>query len=401
MAAHPTAFSPLNGVHDERDEQAGRQILRLMSVFVAVGYLAYAVMTAPMLVDSLDVMDTWWTVSAVVLIFGTGVALGPVSWGASVRRIQIAAATAAAGFVVALALWRFGWNGQQIDAVSGIWFSQFPGLAAIAAALAFRAVFAFAYLGIVSAITILISHEIRTPEFNGPLVADIAWSIAFSLIFVSAAVMAIRTAAILDTTRAEAYTATAAAAAANARSAERSRFDALTHDNVMSTLLLASRQGASKELAQNARTALAAVDQAAAGDVRHSVSAFDAIGQIRAAVGLIDPAQHVTVVDGEPEVLYPSGAVSAISTATAEALRNSLRHAGPDAVVEVTITATATSLRADIADNGIGFDPSQVSATRLGIAVSIRGRMAKVCGGTAVIDSSPGSGTLVSVEWSA
>ncbi len=399
MAADTAALSPLTGVHDERDEQAGLRILRLMAVFVSVGYLAYAVITAPMVAASLPVMDTWWTVLAVLLIFGTGLAVGPVSWRGGVRSIRIVSGAAAACYATAVALWWFGWNGQLLDTHDGVWFTTFPGLAAIASALAFRPVVAFAYLAVVSACTVSLGHVVRPSSSYGPLLPDIAWSIGFSLLFVSAAVMAIRTAGILDTTRAEAFEVTAEAAAANARSAERTRFDALTHDNVMSTLLLASRQGASPELAQNARAALAAVEEAAAGEVRTTVTTFEAIGQIRAAVALIDPAQPVMVSDADFDAVFPAAAVSAMASATAEAVRNSRKHAGEQATTTVTITAGPSLLQAEVIDDGVGFDPTQVSASRLGIAVSIRGRMSKVDGGVAEVDSRPGGGTRVLVEW--
>lgn len=96
----------------------------------------------------------------------------------------------------------------------------------------------------------VINHAVRAPEANGPLVPDIAWAFAFSLVYFAAAVMGMRTAAVLDDTRAQAYSVTAEAAAAQARTTERQRFNQLTHDGVMSTLLAASRQGNSGQLAQ-------------------------------------------------------------------------------------------------------------------------------------------------------
>ncbi|MGV9709554.1 ATP-binding protein [Gordonia sp. NPDC003424] len=399
MAADPAALPPLT-VDDARDQLAGRRILRLMSVFVSVGYLAYAVITAPLILVSAPIMHTWWTVSAVVLIFGTGLAIGPLSWRGSSRRIRVAAAAAAFGFLIAIALWWFGWTGAQIDTTAGIWFSQFPGLAAIASALAFRAVVPFVYLGVVCAGSVAISHAARLPELSGPFLPDLAWSYSFSLIFVAAAVMAIRTAGILDATRARAFQATAAAAAEHARSVERTRFDALTHDNVMSTLLLAARRGASPELAHDARAALAAVDRAAHGEEPAAQTAFEAIGQVRAAVTQVDPALRVVVVGGDHDERYPGAAVSAVAAATAEAVRNSGRHAGDQASTSVTVTAGPDLLRSEIVDHGIGFDPQLVPVSRLGIAVSIRGRMSKVPGGSAVIASRPGAGTRVCAEWS-
>ena len=51
-----------------------------------------------------------------------------------------------------------------------------------------------------------------------------------------------------------------------------------------------------------------------------------------------------------------------------------------------------------IKDNGVGFRPEFVSDRRLGIRVSIVGRMRAV-GGTAEIHSSTGSGTDIRLSW--
>jgi signal transduction histidine kinase len=52
-----------------------------------------------------------------------------------------------------------------------------------------------------------------------------------------------------------------------------------------------------------------------------------------------------------------------------------------------------------IEDDGPGFDAGDVRPHRLGILVSIHGRMSAVTGGSATVESSPGSGTVVSLRW--
>ncbi len=146
------------------------------------------------------------------------------------RRIKTAATVAVAGYLVTIGSWWFGWNGRFLDGDS-MWFSLFCGLAAIAAAVAFRPAYAFLVLCIVVPATVTINHIVRAPpELNGPLLPDMAWAFAFSLIYFAAAVMAMRIAAILDSTRAQAYAATAEASALHARLTERQRFAQLTHD---------------------------------------------------------------------------------------------------------------------------------------------------------------------------
>ncbi|WP_430336253.1 sensor histidine kinase [Rhodococcus sp. ACT016] len=398
-----TFSPPLISTDDERDQTAGLRILRQLALFVAVGYLAYAVVTLPAVTASLAVMNTWWTALALLLVFGTGIALGPLSWRASARRVQMAAAAAVAGYLIAIGSWWFGWNGQLLDG-SDMWFSMFCGVAALAAAIALRPGYAFTVLCIVVAATVTINHTMRAPELNGPLLPDMAWAFAFSLISFTAAVMAKRTAAVLDSTRAQAYAVTSEAAAAQARTAERLRFDRLTHDDVMSTLLAAARQDASAELAQHAHKALVALDESTTIQADARVSVGDAIAQIRAATSAADRHARFRSTDdtaASERSQYPLETVRTLAAAVAEAVRNSRRHAGPTATTSVAVTASPDRLGVEIVDDGAGFDPRRVPADRLGIAVSIHGRMAHLAGGAATITSRRGEGTHVTLEWSA
>ncbi|MCY4668367.1 MAG: ATP-binding protein, partial [Rhodococcus sp.] len=66
----------------------------------------------------------------------------------------------------------------------------------------------------------------------------------------------------------------------------------------------------------------------------------------------------------------------------------------------VRVRAPATHLEVVVPDDGVGFDPSSVETHRLGITVSIRGRMRQLDGGSATIRSSPGRGTSVTLTLS-
>ena len=379
---------------------AGQRILQQFSLFVGGGYLFYLVLVIPDIGESMEVMAGWWTVTAIMLIFGSGLAMGVRAMRSSVPVLRRTASAAAIAYLVALALWPLGWDGVLLASERAMWFSQFSGLPAIVAAAAWRARWAFAYLVGVTVVVQLINHKVRVPEFSGPVIPEIAWAFAFCLIPFSAAVMAIRTAGILDATRESAYAAAAEAAATQARALERTRFDALTHDGVMSTLLGAARQGASPRLAEQAKRTLADMDgfhkQPTDDDV---LSANAAVAQLRGAVVDADPTIAAKVTRNDEAQSYPVNVVLTIAAATTEAVRNSVTHAGPDATRNVAARFEPDSIEVDVCDTGVGFDLRAVPPQRLGLAVSIRGRLSVLDGGRVTVESKPGHGTRIALRW--
>ena len=404
MATYSTTYTPpaltTDGPNAALDRTAGRRILRQFAVFIACGYLAYLILTLPAITASLKVMHLGWTIPALLCVFGPGLALGPLAWRAPTRRLKVAAAVTALGYIVAVATWWFGWTGEHLTGNTDIWFSLFCGLAAIAAALALPPRYSFVVLVVVVVAATVINHAVRAPEANGPLVPDIAWAFAFSLVYFAAAVMGMRTAAVLDDTRAQAYSVTAEAAAAQARTTERQRFNQLTHDGVMSTLLAASRQGNSSQLAQQAHATLTDLDAMREGtDTTETLTAEAAMAHIRLTIATADPQARLQIHEQDhPARPWPGAVIRTIAAATAEAVRNSNRHAHSTTPTTVTVFLDGPTLTVVVADEGSGFNPQTVPADRLGITVSIRDRMS-VIGGSADIDSAPGRGTRVTLRW--
>ena len=78
-----------------------------------------------------------------------------------------------------------------------------------------------------------------------------------------------------------------------------------------------------------------------------------------------------------------------------EALTNVHRHSQAKAA-RVSLTQNSDRLKLVVEDSGVGFDPEQVTGRQFGLR-GIRER-ARLVGGTAAIDSTPGKGTRISVE---
>ena len=382
------------------DESAGQRILRQFAVFIACGYLVYLVLTAPAIAASLAVMHMWWTVPALAVVFGPGLALGPLAWRGSPRALRVCAGVAAGGYLMAVATWGFGWNGAHLSGTTGIWFFSFCGLAAIAAALAMRPTYAFVVLVVVVVSTITINYVVRDVARSGLFVPDMAWAFAFSLVYFAAAVMGMRTAAVLDDTRAQAYRTAAAAAASQARANERQRFNQLTHDGVMATLLVAARRGNSTQLAAQAQATLHALDRIRGDNDTDGTMTPDAVlTHLSEVTATVDPTRRFEVrrTINSSDAGYPAMVVRTVAAAAGEAVRNSGRHARASKTI-VSVEITDDRLQIEVADDGEGFEPSAVPADRLGIAISIRERMSQI-GGSATIESAPMRGTRVCLEW--
>ncbi|MGW0173602.1 sensor histidine kinase [Rhodococcus sp. NPDC003322] len=380
------------------------RILRTFALFTSAGYLFYLLLLLPSIIGQADRLESWWTPMAAVAVFGSGFAFGLSYLASDTRTLRIAGGVAATVFLVAVATGLWTWNGPSLTDGQGVWLSAFPGVASLAAVVAWPPAFAFGHM-VVACIGVQVFNSIaRDPHMTSPLLPDIAFSIMFCTLFVGAAVMALRTGRILDSTLADTHAAAAAAAASHARTVERARFDAMIHDGVMSTLLAASRQGTTASLSKQSDLTLRRFDALRAGpgpDDRFDVT--EVITHLRTAAGDVDDGVELDVrrTPGSGALTMPAEAARAVGAALAEALRNSIRHAGPDADRSVIVTVSPERLAVEVADTGPGFDPKAVPAHRLGLAVSIIGRMRRLPGGAARVVSRPGAGTHVHLVWSA
>ncbi|ALV42405.1 hypothetical protein AU252_15640 [Pseudarthrobacter sulfonivorans] len=196
------------------------------------------------------------------------------------------------------------------------------------------------------------------------------------------------------------------AASATALSNERLRLDGLLHDSVMTALLTAAHAGSSEERSASSRlaqSALTRLDQQATEASESTPAAVAEIAaRIRFTVGSGTAGAIASVTCESPKhLLLPADVVRAVLEATTEAVQNAARHSGANRC-DVSITGNRTDgrakLRVSIKDTGSGFDPGSVSDRRLGIKVSIVGRMEAV-GGTAKIITAPRAGTEVRLGW--
>jgi signal transduction histidine kinase len=179
-----------------------------------------------------------------------------------------------------------------------------------------------------------------------------------------------------------------------AAAAERDRLARPIHDGVLQVLALVQREGGTElaALAGEQEVALRNLlsGAAAPADPRADVD-------LRAALtALATPRIEVSTPAGA--VLLPAGRAAELLAAVQAALDNVGRHAGPEARTWILLEDEQDGVRVTVRDDGAGFGPHRLDEAaaggRLGVAQSMRGRIADL-GGTTEIYSRPGQGTEV------
>lgn len=185
--------------------------------------------------------------------------------------------------------------------------------------------------------------------------------------------------------------------------AERERIARGIHDSVLQVLALVSARGRDLggEAADLAR--LAGEQESALRALVSGASAGPLVRGLLDLGSLLEPlgGPRVTVSCPAGAVLLSDEPARALAAATAEALDNVRRHAGPDARAWVLVEDDGDAVTVSIRDDGRGFAQDRLAeaeaAGRLGVAQSIVGRLRDV-GGKACLTSSPGQGTEVELR---
>ncbi|HMR48237.1 MAG TPA: hypothetical protein PKE40_06425 [Arachnia sp.] len=189
---------------------------------------------------------------------------------------------------------------------------------------------------------------------------------------------------------------------AAAEEERRQAFSLLVHDNVLSVLCMAMlRPGLeSDELRVEARAALELLERPESQS--HTVatdeapSTADLRAEWEAAWRRIDPQCRIVVHDLGGYV--PARVALALEAAAAEALRNSVRHAGAGASREIVVQLAGDRVEVSVADDGAGFEAGMIGSERLGVRAGIVDRIERI-GGTVTVSTEPGPGTFMRITW--
>lgn len=381
---------------------------------VAAGYLASLVVSVP-LWPSQNVAG-WFDPAALLAIVSGPVAALVFGRLGNIRALRWSLMACVWGFLLSGVLWFIAWDTVPIDDLRVTWLFLFAGLPGFAYVLV-RPLSEAIVLVVASVLLVVVISSVGSVEgFQRMLLAYAMWPLIYTTVFMLLAKRVMRTADLFDAERAEAVDVVVAAATSAARSRERARFDALVHDRVIATLIAVTPGPGSRVLASQAASAVAELERLAHADdtarthgatLGQDISGENALAALRMEIAEVrEDVEVITDIDHDActPLAYPGEAVVALGQAAAEAVRNAVRHAGTHAQIAVLVELSANTVRLTVADDGVGFDEQAVPPDRLGIAVSIRRRMAAVPGGFSRLRSDVAAagaegGTTVQVGW--
>lgn len=230
-------------------------------------------------------------------------------------------------------------------------------------------------------------------------ILDSLYIIVFAIAIVTLTELVRQGAAEVDEANSAAIESALEQAKVDAVERERARLDALMHDQVMHTLLLAARAGTAAEQDAAARSAQGAIDslERVGTEISGEVSSLGLLQAIERAAEKLDQRVQVTV-SGADSVTIPAVVAEAVTEATLQAVDNAIQHSRANKI-ELELKAKKGLLDFTISDDGVGFRFDRVSRYRIGIRISILGRL-KSIGGCADVQSSPQEGTKVILRWS-
>lgn len=205
----------------------------------------------------------------------------------------------------------------------------------------------------------------------------------------------------VDEANSDAIQSSLAQARIDAIERERQRLDALVHDQVLHTLILASKADSAenkKAAADSAKSAIDALNRARnEGAEPSEVTSLGLFTALESAARNLDERVRTLSRGASASQIDPEAA-QAMTEASLQAIDNAIKHSRASEIMLELEAFEGGAMRFTVSDNGSGFRADRVSRTRIGISTSIRARIESV-GGHAEIASQPGEGTTVVIRW--
>jgi signal transduction histidine kinase len=378
---------------------------RVLFVGTALTGIAFAALAARITTDQTPLVNPVWEAIVVTALWGIPLLVIVLAWWAPLVVLRVCAVVFMAIYSAALVTWPFVQLVPRIPNGVQPWIIFLLPVTAFAGALVLPQLAAWGFL----LITCLAAGVLRfiadgSRSLTLPI-QDTLFNAMYLTVFVAIIIVTLRAGRQRDATAERTAADAVITAASEAQDRERAQVAALTHDDVIATLLAAARAtDATAPLVRAAASrAVDRLDDLSRVEVEPegATSVIDLVKSLRTTVASLTDGVSFSAP------LWPGGSMPTLATralveATAEAVRNSLRHAdiaGRVTARVVTVACQPDGVTIEVVDDGAGFDISRVPLERFGIRLSINHRMAVIEGGSALIESTPGAGTRVTLRW--
>jgi signal transduction histidine kinase len=389
-------------------ESAQDRIFRILVLSIGIGQLAFTLLAVPAIIAQWQYLHPLYSIAVVAVFCALPPVLGIFAFRAPVRVLRALGVLHALSGVIFIVFWPMAMVVARIPDDPIPWLLNMITAAVCFAALALRPSLAWGYL----ALTAACSGTMRYIVYGGGDISialqDAIMTCIITGVLMSLMLLALRAGREQDAASREAQEVAAASAVAETIEAQRSRFHAFMHDDVLATLNAAARNlPGSQELTRtSAQNALAKMDEFRDGTTGPELlTAAEFEKKLRDAAAQYGIGLTVSTPRIDDAVRYPSDITDALAEALTEAIRNSIRHGEwPDGrPVRRSAFARFDSRGVEILvnDDGKGFVAHRIGLDRLGIRVSILSRVNSQPGGRATVTSSRGAGTTVSLTWNA
>jgi signal transduction histidine kinase len=295
--------------------------------------------------------------------------------------------------------WPLLYGGEHAqDTKPWVWWAL--GMAGIAAHLAFKPFVATAMILVFPTAWFFL----RISDSGGnsswqPALQDSIYTLLFSAAISSLVALLQNAASKVDTENQRATTIEVQGARSESTERERARVDALVHDKVLTTLLVAANSNSEEQANSATAMATAAIEALSRQELPEDRDTTSSSFFLSLKAAISRQSDQVVVEVGSTDDSAVGEQVAlALSEATIQAVTNAIQHAGARAKCSVLMKSGPGGVKIVVKDDGRGFRMNRVPKNRLGLRLSIIHRVETV-GGRVFIDSAPGRGTNVIIEW--
>ncbi|MGV8970312.1 MAG: ATP-binding protein [Microbacteriaceae bacterium] len=388
-------------------DSASDRVWRILAISIGFGSVIFSLLGVPAILDQSASLVPAYTIATVVIFCGIPPLMALVARRLPVRDLRVLAGVHAASGLILVPLWVPAMTVSSLPVESFPWIINMAAVGMTTAAVALPPLATWVYVVIMSAICGVVRFLVYGGGDGLLAFQDTIMAALFGAVMVSLVQLGLRAGKEQDAAALIAQEAAAIAASAETAHRQRAMYDAFTHDDVLATLLAAARGGATTavEASNSARRALNKLDTfSSETDTRASLAPEELESLLISSASSVGLRIVVRYRETPAEAIHaPLEVCHALAEALAEALRNSVTHAGANEDSPVRRDAVAligkAGVRVEVSDDGRGFDPRRIGLDRLGVRVSILRRLNSMAGGRAVIRSARGSGTTVILEW--